>query len=49
MLALGYIAEGMVRIASDAGTSRWLAGLEILFAVSFFIAAVCYAHATRQT
>jgi len=49
MLALGYIAEGVVRIASEAGTSRWLAALEILFAFSFFLAAVWYAHATRQT
>lgn len=49
MLALGYIAEGVVRIASESGTSRWLAALEILFAFSFFLAAVCYARATRQT
>ena len=48
MLALAYLAEGVVRTATELGVSRWLAALEILFALSFFLAAIFYARATRQ-
>jgi uncharacterized membrane protein len=48
MLAIGYLAEGMVRAATETGMSRWLAALEILFALTFFLAAAFYARATRR-
>ena len=48
MLALAYLAEGVVRTATEPGVSRWLAALEILFALTFFLAAILYARATRQ-
>lgn len=48
MLALAYIAEGVVRTATEFSASRWLAALEILFALTFFLAAISYARATRQ-
>ena len=49
MLALAYLAEGVVRTATEPSVSRWLAALEILFALAFFLAAIFYARATRQT
>jgi uncharacterized membrane protein len=49
MLVLGYVAEGAVRAATEPGISRWLAAIEILFALTFFLATVSYARATRQT
>lgn len=45
MLILVYLAEGAVRASTESGTSRWLAVLEILFAVIFFFATVLYARA----
>jgi len=48
MLALGYFAEGVVRAATESGLSRWLAALELLLALSFFLAAAFYARATRN-
>ena len=48
MLALAYLAEGVVRTATEPGVSRWLAALEILFALTSFLAAILYARATRQ-
>jgi uncharacterized membrane protein len=47
MLVLGYLAEGMVRTASETGPSRWLALVEMLLALAYFLAAVLYARATR--
>lgn len=49
MLVLSYVAEGVVRIATEPGLSRWLAALEVLFALAFFFAAVLYARTTRRT
>jgi len=48
MLFLAYLAEGVVRAATEPGVSRWLAALEILFALTSFLAAILYARATRQ-
>jgi len=48
MLALAYLAEGVVRTATEPGASRWLAALEILFALTCFLAAILCARATRQ-
>jgi uncharacterized membrane protein len=47
LLILAYFAEGATRAWSDSGGSRWLAGLEILFSVAYFVAAVSYARATQ--
>ena len=49
MLVLAYIAEGVVRAASDTGPSRLLAAVEISMALSYFLAAILYARATRPT
>ncbi len=49
MLVLCYVAEGVVRTATEHGISRWLAALEILFALTFFLTTILYARATRQT
>ena len=47
LLILAYFAEGATRAWSDAGLSRQLAGLEILFSLAFFAAVVAYARASR--
>ena len=44
MLILLYLAEGLVRSFSDAGTARLLAGLETALAIAFFVSAVAYAR-----
>ncbi len=36
LLALAYLAEGVVRTATEPNVSRWLAVLEMLFALTFF-------------
>ena len=48
MLALAYVAEGIVRTTTDSGLSRWFAALEILLALGFFFAAALFARTTRQ-
>ena len=47
MLALAYLAEGVVRAWSDHGLSRTLAAAEIALSLAFFAAAVSYARLTR--
>jgi len=47
MLVLAYLAEGLVRTASEAGASRWLAAAEVLLSLCFFLCAVFYARRTR--
>jgi uncharacterized membrane protein len=47
MLALAYLAEGVMRAWSDAGLSRQLAVAEIALSLAFFAAAVSYARLTR--
>ena len=47
MLALAYLAEGVVRAWSDHGLSRTLAAAEIVLSLAFFAAAVAYARLTR--
>ena len=49
MLALGYLAEGVVRAATDAGMSRWLAVLELILTLVFFFAVSLYSRATGRT
>lgn len=48
LLALAYLAEGVARAATEPGVSRCLATLEILLALTLFLAAILYARATRQ-
>jgi uncharacterized membrane protein len=48
MLILGYFTEGVVRFASEKGTSQLLAGAEIVLSLLFFAAAVAYARLTRR-
>ncbi len=47
MLVLAYLAEGVVRTATDTGASRWLAAAEILLAIGYFLCAVFYVRGTR--
>ena len=47
LLILAYLAEGLVRVTTDSGTARLLAGTEVVLALAFFVAAVLYARATR--
>lgn len=48
MLALAYLAEGLVRASSDPGASARLALLEISLATAWFAACVAYARVTRR-
>jgi uncharacterized membrane protein len=47
MLALAYVAEGLVRWTSDTGLSSRLAIVEFALAATLFTACVLYARATR--
>jgi len=47
MLALAYLAEGVVRAWSDQGLARSMAAAEIVLSLAFFTAAVSYARLTR--
>lgn len=44
MLALAYLMEGSVRATSDTGPSQWLAVIETLLALVFFVSVVAYAR-----
>lgn len=48
MFILAYLAEGVVRAASDRGLSAWLAGAEAALACVFFACAVAYARLARD-
>jgi uncharacterized membrane protein len=48
MLILGYLAEGLVRAASDAGLSARLAWAEIAIAAVAFTAIVLYVRRVRR-
>jgi uncharacterized membrane protein len=47
MLILAYLAEGVVRAASDSGMAAALALAEVLLALAFFGSAVFYARLNR--
>ena len=47
MLALGYVAEGLVRATSDRGLSAQLAAVEIALASIWFFGCALYARVTR--
>lgn len=44
-----YAAEGFVRLWTDTGTSRVLAGIEVALALGFFAAIVAYLRSSRVT
>lgn len=44
LLALLYLMEGSVRATSDVGLSQWLALIETLLALVFFVSVVAYAR-----
>src|SRR5690606_38408357 len=49
MLVLLYVMEGAVRLVSDTDSaSVIMAGLELLFAVIFFVAAVAYVRPSKK-
>ena len=45
LLVLAYLAEGVVRAWSEAGTAAQLAGIEIALAAAFFASAIAGARA----
>jgi len=49
MLILAYLAEGVVRAASDSGTAAALALAQVLLALAFFVSAIFYARLTRES
>jgi uncharacterized membrane protein len=49
MLALAYLTEGLVRAASDQGTSRILAMAETVLAVLLFVGCLGHARATAPS
>lgn len=49
MFILLYFTEGAVRAWSDRGFSAALGLLEVLLALTFFVAAIFYAQQTRNT
>lgn len=48
MLILGYVAEGLVRAASDEGLSAGLASVEIALSTLAFTAIVLYVRRVRR-
>src|SRR5688572_11435672 len=46
MLILAYLAEGTVRAYSEHGLSAWLALLEVMLALVFFVSSVWYVRAS---
>lgn len=49
MLALAYVAEGLVRCASDQGASQLLALAETVLAMLLFAGCLGYARATARS
>ncbi len=49
MLILAYLAEGLVRAASDPGSMRWLPMLEVVLSLVFFAVAIAYARLTAPS
>jgi len=48
MLILAYFAEGVVRAWSERGAGQALALAQIVLAMIFFTAAICYVRLTRS-
>ena len=48
MLALAYLAEGVVRAWSDQGTSALLAGAEIVLALALFAGTIAFVRLSRR-
>lgn len=49
MAILLYFAEGVMRVTTDSGATRTLAGLEILLSLIFFASTVAFARITAGT
>lgn len=49
LLILAYLTEGLVRVTTDAGMMRVMAGLETALATIFFVASVYFARITRPS
>lgn len=48
LLILLYFAEGLVRATTESGLGQWLAGIEVVLSVSFFVAAIFYIRQSRS-
>lgn len=44
-----YLLEGLIRATSDSGTMQLLAAVEVIVALIFFAATICYARATAPS
>jgi uncharacterized membrane protein len=44
-----YLLEGLTRALSDNGTMQWLAVVEVVLAITFFIAVLVYARLTAPS
>ena len=47
MLILAYVAEGVVRAASESGSAAMLALAELLLSLVFFVSAIFYVRLSR--
>jgi uncharacterized membrane protein len=48
LLIWPYVAEGLVRAASDRGLSAWLGGFETALALAYFVAATAILRPLKQ-
>ena len=48
MLILVYFIEGVLRLSTDTGASRWLGALELLLSLVFFCSAIAYVRGARS-
>ncbi len=48
MLILLYLAEGVVRVSTESGWSRWMAGAEVLLVLVFFLSTLLYLRPFKQ-
>ena len=49
MLILAYMAEGIVRVVTEQGISRTLAGIECTLALLIFVLSISYVRITRPS
>lgn len=49
LLILAYITEGLVRATSDTGTSQWLAMIETVLSILYFVSVLMFCYDTRPS
>ncbi|MBI3144802.1 MAG: DUF2069 domain-containing protein [Pseudogulbenkiania sp.] len=48
MFILAFFTEGVMRAWSDAGLSQWLAGVEVMLTVLFFVFVIFFVRASQS-